>query len=256
MTAKYGGRRCGHLSSQERCEKVLSVCIATFNGAKYIREQLDSILCQLSPEDEVIISDDGSADQTLDILAEYQKKDPRIKLFEGPRQGVIANFGYAIAQANGELIVLADQDDIWLDTKIITIKKYFFEHPDIQVVVTDLRIVDTDLDVLYPSYFEYRNAKEGWIRNLIRSNYIGAGMAFRSSLKSEILPLPKKIPMHDMWIGLLGGRKTAFIREPLTLYRRHESNATEIKTSTGLGQKFRWRWQLVSALFQRKVFKR
>lgn len=74
MTAKYGGRRCGHLSSQERCEKVLSVCIATFNGAKYIREQLDSILCQLSPEDEVIISDDGSADQTLDILAEYQKK--------------------------------------------------------------------------------------------------------------------------------------------------------------------------------------
>ncbi len=101
-----------------RCEFVRSVCIATFNGGRYLREQLDSILSQLSAEDEVIISDDGSVDDTWDILTEYAEKDRRIKLFSGPRQGLIANFGYAIQQTKGELIFLADQDDVWLETKV------------------------------------------------------------------------------------------------------------------------------------------
>ncbi len=87
-----------------RCEFVRSVCIATFNGGRYLREQLDSILSQLSAEDEVVISDDGSVDDTWDILTEYAEKDKRIQLFSGPRQGLIANFGYAIQQTKGDLI--------------------------------------------------------------------------------------------------------------------------------------------------------
>lgn len=80
-----------------------SVCIATFNGGRYLREQLDSILSQLSAEDEVVISDDGSVDDTWDILTEYAEKISESSFF-GPRQGLIANFGYAIQQTKGDLI--------------------------------------------------------------------------------------------------------------------------------------------------------
>ncbi|MGC3625258.1 glycosyltransferase, partial [Enterococcus faecium] len=86
-----------------------TVCIATFNGGRYLREPLDSILSQLSAEDEVVISDDGSVDDSWDILTEYAEKDKRIQLFSGPRLGLIANFGYAIQLTKGVLIFLADQ---------------------------------------------------------------------------------------------------------------------------------------------------
>ncbi|EGP4825731.1 glycosyltransferase family 2 protein [Enterococcus faecium] len=239
-----------------RCEFVRSVCIATFNGGRYLREQLDSILSQLSAEDEVVISDDGSVDDTWDILTEYAEKDKRIQLFSGPRQGLIANFGYAIQQTKGDLIFLADQDDVWLETKVKKITDYFEQNPDQLVVVSDLIIVDSELQEIHDSYFSFRNSKEGWFNNVIRSHYIGAGMAFRSSLKPDILPIPSEVPMHDMWIGLLGGKKTGFLREPLTLYRRHDLNASEIETHSKLRQKISWRVHLITALIKRKWFKR
>ncbi len=233
-----------------------SVCMATFNGGKYLKEQLDSILRQLSTEDELIISDDGSTDETLAILAEYAQTDSRIKLFDGPRKGLIANFGHAILQARGEIIFLADQDDVWLEKKISIISAYFDKHPEKVVVVSDLVIVDSELNELHASYFAYRHSKEGWLNNLIRSHYIGAGMAFRSSLKKEILPIPKDVPMHDMWIGLLGGKQVGFIREPLTLYRRHDFNASEINTHSKIRQKISWRVHLIKALVKRKWLRR
>ncbi|WP_165003188.1 MULTISPECIES: glycosyltransferase family 2 protein [unclassified Enterococcus] len=232
-----------------------SVCIATFNGGRYLREQLDSILQQLAEEDEVIISDDGSVDDTWAILNDYAEKDHRIKLFEGPKQGLIANFGYAIQQAKGELIFLADQDDVWLEHKVEKITDYFKKNPDKTVVVSDLVIVDSELKEIHASYFSYRRSKEGWLNNLIRSHYIGAGMAFRSTLKKEILPIPADVPMHDMWIGLLGGKHTGFLREPLTLYRRHDFNASEIETHSSLMQKLSWRVHLAAALIKRRGFK-
>ena len=229
-----------------------SVCIATFNGEIYIREQLDSILTQLSSEDEVIISDDGSVDGTWSILNEYATKDERIKLFEGPKKGLIANFGFAISQAQGELIFLADQDDVWLESKIEKITCYFEKNQNHLVVVSDLVIVDSELKEIHASYFAFRKSKEGWLTNLIRSNYIGAGMAFRSSLKEKILPIPKDVPMHDMWIGLLAGNHVGFIKEPLTLYRRHDFNASQIETQSKWKQKISWRVHLLKALIQRK----
>ena len=236
----------------EGCEFVRSVCMATFNGGRYLREQLDSILKQLSSDDELIISDDGSSDMTCKIIKEYVKKDHRIKFIEGPRRGLIANFSHAIQQSRGEIIFLADQDDIWLPDKVAKITNYFSEHPDQLVVVSDLVIVDSQLKEIHPSYFEYRHSQEGWLNNLIRSHYIGAGMAFRSSLKEKILPIPAKVPMHDMWIGMLGGRYVSFLREPLTLYRRHDFNASEIKTQSKLKQKIAWRINLIKALIERK----
>lgn len=164
---------------------MISVCIATYNGEKYLAEQLDSILLQVSEEDELIISDDGSTDHTLEILRTYAANYPQIQLLQGPGQGVIANFAFALTHTKGEVIFLADQDDVWLPNKVTTVTEYFEAHPDIQVVISDLKIVDADLQVTNPSYFKFRKVKPGFWRNAIKSGYIGAGMAFRQEMDSN-----------------------------------------------------------------------
>lgn len=230
-----------------------SVCIATFNGESYLSEQLASILPQLAPEDEVIVSDDGSTDQTVAVIKSFQAQDARIRLVKGPQQGLIKNFEHALSLAQGELIFLADQDDVWKAEKVAVITQYFVSHPSILAVVSDLVITDKNLKPIQSSYFEYRRAKEGMLHNIIRSHYIGAGMAFRKQLLKIALPLPDNIPMHDMWIGVSAGRRIKFIRQPLTLYRRHDLNASEIKTTSGLKQKIIWRQRLILSIIKRKL---
>ena len=90
---------------------IVSVCMATYNGEKYIREQIDSILPQLSDSDELVISDDGSSDSTIDIIQGYN--DRRIRLYHNTRHGVTWNFENALRQSRGDVIFLADQDDVW-----------------------------------------------------------------------------------------------------------------------------------------------
>ena len=237
---------------------MISVCIATYNGAFYIEEQLDSILPQLGQEDEIILTDDGSTDETLSILKKYQQKDSRVKLFNGPGKGVVANFNYAISKSSGEVIFLADQDDVWLPEKVLTIMNFFAEHPKIELVISDLTIVNEKLEIIEPSYFSFRGVKLGFLRNLIRNGYIGAGMAFRSTLKKEALPIPAKIPMHDMWLGLIADmqKKSAIVPQKLTLYRRHEFNASQIKTKASFYQMLKWRVSISCSLIQRSLRKK
>lgn len=232
---------------------MISVCVATYNGEKYLAEQIESILSQLAPEDEVIVSDDGSTDRTRDIVLEWMAKDARVVLHEGPKRGIVANFAHAIAQANGTIIFLADQDDVWLPNKVQVICAYFNARPSTQVVISDLKIVDATLQEWSPSYFAYRKVKNGFLNNLMRNGYIGAGMAFRGELKEKILPIPPQVPMHDMWIGLIGEwrHQTVFLREVLTLYRRHGQNASDIVTKTSFLKKLRWRFHLSVALIKR-----
>ncbi|MEI5994919.1 glycosyltransferase family 2 protein [Candidatus Enterococcus mansonii] len=235
---------------------MISVCIATYNGEKYLKEQLDSILHQLDTADELIVSDDGSMDTTIAIIESYAEKDQRIKLFKGPGKGVIANFEYAIMQSQGEFVFLADQDDVWLPEKVRTMLDFFYEHPDIDLVVSDLVIVDEQLEVIEPSYFDYRNVKLGFLHNIMKNKYIGAGMAFRGSLKAKILPIPARVPMHDMWIGLIAAykKKSALVPKKLTLYRRHNNNASEIDTKASFFQQLKWRCAISYELFKRVFF--
>ena len=104
---------------------MISVCLASYNGEKYIKEQLDSILSQLNDEDELIVSDDGSTDSTPEILSSYSEQFPILRIVKGPGKGVIKNFEYAISLAKGELIFLSDQDDIWCSSKVSRVKEAF-----------------------------------------------------------------------------------------------------------------------------------
>lgn len=208
----------------------VSVLLASFNGEKYIVQQLESILCQLNAHDEVVISDDGSTDGTLKLIGDFAAKDKRVRVVEGPRRGVVANFDHLISLANGDVIFLSDQDDVWLAHKVERVLKEF-ENKEVNLVLHDVKIVDQDLSLISDSFFEFRGSNGGFFHNLIKNSFMGSAMAFRKEIVSQVCPIPLSVPMHDQWIGLICSLvgETRLIYEPLGLYRRHGENASSFK---------------------------
>jgi glycosyltransferase involved in cell wall biosynthesis len=232
----------------------ISVCMTTYNGEKYIKEQLDSILCQLGEDDEVIISDDSSTDQTVNIIKSYN--DKRIKLFEEQKFfSPTYNFENSLKYATKDFIFLSDQDDVWLPAKVATVLKYLKEH---DLVVSDCIVVDEDLKVLDESFFGLVNSGNGFFKNFVKNTYIGCCMAFRRSVLEYILPFPSKIAMHDIWIGLSTEMKGTvfFLKEPQILYRRHENTATlsGLKSKNNTVFKLYYRFLLLYQLVKRHIF--
>ncbi|WP_394775110.1 glycosyltransferase family 2 protein [Flavobacterium sp.] len=199
----------------------ISVCIATYNGGKFIKEQLDSILLQLNTSDEIIISDDGSSDNTLEILESYN--DSRIKIFRNSFRNIILNFEFALKQAKGDYIFLSDQDDVWLPNKV---KVFLYSLTSYDVVVSNCKVVNANLEIINESFFQLNNSKKGLLSNLIKNSYLGCCLAFKKEVLIKALPFPKTIPMHDIWLGFVSELffKSKFIEEPLLLYRRHGKN--------------------------------
>lgn len=210
----------------------VSVAMATYNGEKYIREQINSILENLNSNDELIISDDGSKDQTLNIIKQYQINDKRIKLIKGPKLGVKQNFANAIQNTKGKYVFLADQDDIWMKDKVKIVIDTFKKNNS-TLVIHDAQVFDSEnKKTLYESFFKYRNSGPGIIKNIYKNTYIGCCMAFDSKIKEKILPIPNDIEMHDQWIGIINDlyyNKATFIRDKLIIYRRHLDNVSSLE---------------------------
>lgn len=203
---------------------MISVCIPTYNGEKFIKQQLDSILFQLAEKDEIIISDDSSTDKTIEIIKSY--KDKRIKLIEHQTfKSPVYNLENALKNAKGDFIFLADQDDIWYPNKIKVLLKHLKNH---RLVISDCKLIDKDNTILAPSFFKIMNSGKGFMKNLIKNTYSGNCMAFHKDILKYILPFPKGIAMHDQWIGLNAELffSVYFCTEPLVAYRRHEDNRT------------------------------
>ena len=207
-----------------------SVAIATYNGEKYIREQLLSILNQTVPVDEIVVSDDGSKDNNLNIIKEFH--DSRIVIYEESHLGVKQNFGNAIAKTTGDIIFLADQDDVWEKDKVKIIKNFFQKEKN-TLIVHNASIVDEELKDIKPyDIYSWRKSGRGFLKNIIKNSYVGCCMAFKKELKKYILPIPDNIEMHDQWIGLINEKKlgkTLFIPDKLIKYRRHNNNTSEMK---------------------------
>ena len=222
---------------------MISVCVATYNGEKFIREQIDSILCQLSSDDEIIVSDDGSTDGTIVIINCIG--DKRIRIIEGPRKhSPTFNFENALKEAKGDYIFLADQDDVWKTNKVEVCMKWLQKY---DCVVSDAEVTDSNLNPLYPSLYAIMQVRQGHIYNTVWKNgYTGCCMAFRRNILEASLPFPKDIPMHDIWIGNVAAYKynVKFISEKLVLFRRHNEtiscNGKGSKYSIWQQMKFRW----------------
>lgn len=234
---------------------MVSVCIATYNGEKFIKQQLESILCQLSDHDEVVVSDDGSTDRTVEIIKSFN--DNRIKLltdyfFHSP----IYNFENAIKYAKGDFIFLSDQDDIWLPGRVdktVNILKI----GKVDCVVCNRIEIDADGQTNGIPVLKEDFTKSTFLNVLWHNPFTGCCMAFNRALIKTALPFPPKLPMHDIWLGLLAfsKRRIAFISEPLIGYRRHDGNVTQLVSSFPISYRIKYRVHVVWLLVKRLLRK-
>lgn len=204
----------------------VSVCLATYNGERYLRRQVDSVLTQLGERDELIVTEDGSTDSTVSIIESY--RDSRIKLLPCvQRLGATRAFERAIAHASGEYIFLCDQDDVWFPDKVAVLVQVL-QARNVLAVVSDARVVDADGATLIESYQRWRGSREGFWCNWAKNGFLGCCMAFRGSAKGFLLPFPAAINMHDEWIGLCcsAAGRVRFTPQQLIAYRRHGNNVT------------------------------
>lgn len=232
---------------------MISVCLASYNGELFIKEQVDSILPQLSENDEIIISDDSSTDKTIQIINSYN--DNRIKLYINKNsKSPATNFENALRQAKGDYIFLCDQDDVWFPDKVETVMSYFNKY---DLIVTDCNVVNGDLELIEESFFRSLNSGTGFWKNFIKNRYLGCCMAFKREVLDYALPFPSAIAMHDIWIGLLVELKGKpfFLNKPLILYRRHDNNASfgGGKSKNSLFYKIKYRTILLIDLFLRSI---
>lgn len=234
---------------------MISVCIATYNGSRYILEQLTWILKQLQEDDEVIVSDDGSTDNTLDIVRNIN--DRRIKIVEktvdNPRNSSLANnFENALSHAKGDYIFLSDQDDVWMPNKIAVMMKNLETY---HCVVSDATVTDSELNTTYESFYKMMKVKSGRLYNLLWHNgYTGCCMAFRRDVLDRAMPFPDNIPMHDIWIGNVAAFffDVHFIADKLIYFRRHK-NATSCNgrgSKYSIRKQFIFRWQIVKDIMK------
>ncbi|MGB3335592.1 MAG: glycosyltransferase family 2 protein [Devosia sp.] len=228
--------------------------MATYNGSQWVRLQLESILPQLGAADEVIVVDDASRDDTLEVIAGLA--DGRIKVTHNERNlGVDRTFEKALGLAQGDIIFLSDQDDIWRADKVKTVLAAFDADPKVTLMISDARIVDGEGNEIHPSYFALRGGfVPGVLANILKSKFLGCAMAFRSEVRDNALPFPHPIPGHDMWIGVVNELhgKTRFIDAPLIDYRRHGKNLSPA-THQGISQMIKWRWQLIGGIVLHRI---
>lgn len=213
----------------------IDILLATYNGEKYLKEQIDSILNQNYKNIRLIISDDCSKDSTVEILKEYQQKDNRIELHLQPQNlGVVKNIEFLLQKVESPYYMLADQDDIWLPEKAKkSLEKLEQENADL--VFGDLEVVDQELKTMYPSFGDFMllNRKISKYINSEKLNYLyncvtGCTILAKKETIQYILPLPQKSKyvIHDYWMGLMVSLKgkVAYIPEKYIKYRQHENN--------------------------------
>lgn len=230
---------------------MVSVCIATYNGAKYIEEQIHSILTQLEENDEIIVSDDHSTDDTLSIIRNIN--DPRIKIVlnEG-KSGVTSNFENALRLAKGDFIFLSDQDDVWLENKVAVMTEYLRKYA---YVVSDCYVTDGALNIITDTRYTKASGitKNKFLAFMKSTPYQGSCAAFRKEVLQKALPFPPKVQSHDRWIGFVADfyYSVGFIPDRLILYRRHEENAstaTEGKSTESIFSRIQNRIQYIVGL--------
>jgi glycosyltransferase involved in cell wall biosynthesis len=222
---------------------LISVALATYNGEKFLREQLDSIYAQTCKNIEVIACDDCSSDGTVNILDEYSQKFG-LKCFKNEiNLGFVKNFEKAITLCTGDYIALCDQDDVWNPNKLEVLIQSI---GDSDLIFADAEIIDENGRIIFNSFKDYisvKHPKENQFARLLYGNYIyGASMFFKSSLKNAILPFPEKLPYHDMWIGLAAAAndKIKFEGSVLNKYRLHGNNNTGISNLSDFKNKLKF----------------
>ena len=224
----------------------ISVALCTYNGEVFLSRQLESILKQTVPVQEIVITDDNSTDNTPVIIREYQEQFPNIIhcKVNNPGLGIQRNFEKALSLCTGNIILLSDQDDIWLPNKVAVMTNHFESHPTVEALFTDGYIINDNDEMTGGTLFSKNNfdinVQQQWRRNDIASKMVtssnkitGATMAIRKELLLRSFPfdLPSDL-WHDFWLGLhaVFNNGLDWINEPLIKYRVHA------RQQVGLGE--------------------
>ena len=241
---------------------MIDILMATYNGEKYLREQLDSILRQSNTDWRLIIRDDCSNDSTVQIIQEYQAQYPdKLVLIQAdtPSGSAQNNFFQLIKywqqHCDTQYIMFADQDDVWLQNKVQTTLAEMQQLEqqrgrEIPLLVhTDLIVVDAELNVINPSMFAMQNmdAKRDKLNNILVQNIVtGCTMMVNKLLLDMVTEIPKRAVMHDMWLALIASAfgHICFVEEVTILYRQHDSNANGAQDVKSMKYFF---WKLTSA---------
>jgi len=240
---------------------MISVCMATYNGERYVVGQINSILAQLGKDDELVVSDDGSKDKTVQLIDAIN--DERIRLLHGGFHSPIRNFENAIKNTKGDVIILADQDDLWLPGRVdAAMKKHNdVEHP-VMLAFCRAQVIDENGNIVDDSRYNHLHPTERtFFRNLIRNHFMGCCMSFKRELLDYILPFPKGIMMHDSWIGLVAQfyfNCELIGDEPYMQYRRYGTNFTELHQQSlwhKIEQRFRYMYHILRVGVKNKVCK-
>ena len=231
-----------------------SVAMCTYNGEKHIREQLESIIGQTMPPDEIVICDDGSKDHTVDIIRDVLKDwKGKLQLVCNEKNlGFVKNFEKAISLCHGDIIYLSDQDDVWDLHKIEIMDEVFCRNPDVVTVWHDAELVDESLCRLYDSFWkttlEFNEKKflNGDYSHILEGNVMqGSACAFRKEVFCSAVPFPKHA-FHDEWlllVSLLTGRVIP-VSKILMKYRQADNALGGMPVS--IKAKFLHYWNFVS----------
>lgn len=219
--------------------------MAVYNGLPYLHEQLASILRELQPQDELVVVDDCSTDGSLAWLQGLN--DPRLILLPNDRNlGVSRSFERALGACTKQIVLLCDQDDIWLAGKRDALALPFEQDPQCTVAVSDAQVIDGQGVVLSHSFMAGRGGFRGgrW-STLVKNRYLGCCMALRRDVVALGLPIPVRVPMHDMWFGMLAASRgrVRYIEQPYLQYRRHDRNVSPSRRAS-FRQMLSWRWGL------------
>lgn len=241
---------------------MISVCMATYNGERFIKEQLLSILSQISLTDEIIVSDDGSSDKTLKIIEEIE--DSRIKLYHHKKEeenGVYKNFRYAtsnfenaLTKAKGDYIFLSDQDDIWEQNKLQKclelLKKY-------DCIVHNYSVINEKGELLKFQQFKKKPIHKSIFMNILDNHFRGCCMAFNRKILNMILPFPRRIIGHDYWIGILASHYTSvyYEIEPL-LKSRWYNESVSARKKTNISYKLQFRIDLLIETIKKIILRK
>lgn len=211
---------------------LISCIVGIYNGERFLKQQIESILAQTYSHLEIIIVDDASTDQSYAIALQFASQDPRIKVYKNEYNvGIVPNFLKGTSLASGNYICFCDQDDAWQKDKIQMLHAEFDKHQNATLVYSDLEVCDENLHVIHNSFWKYSKIKprkgELGSKTLLRNLVPGCSMMFHGKLKPLLVQLPLTAPiMHDHLVFILANHLGSmyYVKRPLLKYRQHASN--------------------------------
>ena len=217
--------------------KKIDILMATYNGEKYLAEQLDSIINQTYHNWNLLIRDDNSTDRTLEIIQDYQKKDNRIKLLKDNKGnlGIVKNFEELLKNSESEFIMFSDQDDIWIENKLDMYLKMIEKIKNKGFMIhSDAILFDKNKSNILKDTFISKKAINKGLENVFFNYFVqGATILISKEIKNFILPFPKEVYLHDRYIHLISELffERIFVNEALIYYRQHGDNQIGAKNT-------------------------